>query len=312
MTAIQTRMQQLDAAPTSFATPVAERLRSWPSPHRPLLREAIEQVAVALNRALDTLPWMHALHRRALARLEFSEVALPVGACVGLDGLRIAFLTDLHAGSYLTEETLLAICEDVTRRAPDLICLGGDLINSRAVEMHLLDRPLRALRAPLGVFAVPGNHDHRWIEDMGDWQDYLETRGVEVLANSGRRIARGGSSFWLGGVDDLTDGRPDMGAALRGRHRGEPSVLLAHQPDHFVEAAQHGVDLVLSGHTHGGQVKLLGWAPISHTRHGFVDGGFAHGASRLYVSRGVGTTVLPLRFGARPEIPVVTLVADRG
>ncbi|MFO1053839.1 MAG: metallophosphoesterase [Planctomycetota bacterium] len=308
MTTLEPRLMDLETAPALVAA-AQPRVVSNPHAKRPLLRELVDVFAVALNRALDTIPLTHALHRRALARLEFSDVELAVGARAGLHGLRIAFLSDLHAGSFLDEATLLRVCEDVVARQPDLICLGGDLINSREREIELLDRPLRALRAPLGVFAVPGNHDHRWMDDMGDWQDYLSARGVTVIANCGRRITRGGSSFWLGGVDDLTDGMPDMHAALRGRREGEPTILLAHQPDHFPEAAEHGVDLVLSGHTHGGQVKLLGRAPISHTRHGFVDGHFARETSRLYVSRGVGATVLPLRMGARPEIPFVRLVA---
>ncbi|MCC6785144.1 MAG: metallophosphoesterase [Planctomycetes bacterium] len=311
MTTLEPRLQQCETATLSIATPAPDRLRSWPSPRRPLLREIVDFFAVLVNRSIDSLPLAHALHRRALARLEYTEVPLAVGARADLDGLRIAFLTDLHVGSFLDEATLLGICEDVVRQKPDLICLGGDLVNSRPEEIELLDGPLRALRAPLGVYAVPGNHDHRWIADMGAWQDYLESRGVEVLANRGRRIARGSGSFWLCGVDDLTDGRPDMRRALVGRLPGEPTVMLAHQPDHFPEAAGFGVDLVLSGHTHGGQVKLMGWAPISHTRHGFVDGGFEDNGSRLYVSRGVGTTVLPLRVGTRPEIPFIRLVAAR-
>ena len=311
MTTLEPRMQHFDTAPLAIATPAADRLRSWPVRRRPLLREIADVFAVTLNRALDAMPWAHALHRRALARLEYTEVAFSVGARPDLDGLRIAFLTDLHVGSFLDEDTLLDVCEDVMRRGPDLICLGGDLVNSRPEELDLLDRPLRALRAPLGVYAVPGNHDHRWIADMGDWQDFLELRGVQVLANRGRRITRGSSGFWLCGVDDLTDGRPDLRRALRGRSADEPTLLLAHQPDHFPEAAEQGVDLVLSGHTHGGQVGLMGWTPITHTRHGLVRGDFRQAESRLYVSRGVGATVLPFRVGAAPEIPIIELVAER-
>lgn len=311
MTALEPSIQEVDRQQmAAVAVPLPPRIRSFPGRRRSLVGEALDLLAVAVNRTLDALPIAHAIHRRALARMEYTDVPLAVGARPGLDGLKIAFLTDLHAGSFLEEDGLLAICEEVTRRQPDLICFGGDLINSRACELELLDGPLRALDAPLGVFAVPGNHDHRWFGDMTPWQEYLERRGVEVIANRGRRLRRGGDSLWLCGVDDLTDGTPDLDAALAGRHAGEATVLLAHQPDHFIEARDHGVDLVLSGHTHGGQVKLFGWAPVKHTRHGFVSGGYRHAHSRLYVSRGVGATVLPLRFGARPEIPIVRLCAD--
>ena len=86
-------------------------------------------------------------------------------------------------------------------------------------------------------------------------------------------------------------------------------MLMAHEPDYFVEAARYQVDLTLSGHTHGGQIRILGRAPLTHTRLGFVAGSYARGSSRLYVSRGVGVTVLPLRVGVRAEIPLIELVA---
>lgn len=287
--------------------PALPKLRSLPSRRRALWKEMVDAVAVVVNRGLDRFAFARAVYRKVLARTEFTTLDHPVVGQPGLDGLRIAFLTDLHVGSYLDEDGLLELCERVVALEPDLICLGGDLINSRAEELQLLDAPMRALRAPLGVFAVPGNHDHRWSADMGEWQDFLEHRGVQVIANRGVRVRRGGSSLWLCGVDDLTDGEPDVAAALRGRADGEPCVMLAHQPDHFVEAREHGIDLVLSGHTHGGQVRLFGWTPVAHTRHGYVAGGFAAERGRLYVSRGIGATILPLRIGARPEIPVIRL-----
>jgi predicted MPP superfamily phosphohydrolase len=245
-----------------------------------------------------------------LSGLEVTDVPLPVRR-PGLDGLRIAFLTDLHAGSFFADRELAAIFERVVSEQPDLICFGGDLINSCGTELAIFDAALESLAAPLGVFAVPGNHDHRWHSDMGAWQDFLESRGVRVLANHGVRIEAGGDSFWLAGVDDLSEGRPDLPRALTGRRDDEPVVLLAHEPDHFVEAARHGIDLTLSGHTHGGQIRLFGWAPMKHTRHGWLAGEFRcdRGTSRLYVSRGIGVTILPLRIGARPELPIVRMVA---
>jgi predicted MPP superfamily phosphohydrolase len=299
----------MDGPPYIASTALPERLRSWPSPRRRALHEFLDIFAVGLNRAIGDTRWAKALHRRALAQMEYSEVPFAVGPRPGLDGLRIAFLTDLHAGSYLDADDLHAVFAEVARRAPDLVCFGGDLINSRPEELDLLDEPLRLLRPRLGCFAVPGNHDHRWYPDMGDWHDRLRRGGVEVLNNHGLRIQNGGDSFWLCGVDDLTDGRPDLRRALWGRGRDEPTLLLAHQPDHFPEAAAHGIDLTLSGHTHGGQLRFFGWAPITHTRHGFTAGGFEHERSRLYVSRGVGVTVLPLRTGARPEVPFIELRA---
>jgi len=309
MTALDPRIRHSDGPPYVVSTAVPERLRSWPVRRRRPLHEFLDFFAIGLNRAIGDARWARAIHRRALAKLEFSEVAMPIGVRPGLDGLRIAFLTDLHVGSYVDGDGLMPIFEEVARREPDLVCYGGDLINTRERELELLERPLRLLEPRLGSFAVPGNHDHRWHSDMGAWEDALGAWGVRVLNNHGVRIERGADSLWLCGVDDLTDGRPDLRRALWGRAEGEPTILLAHQPDHFPEASAHGVDLTLSGHTHGGQMKLFGWAPITHTQHGFTAGEFVRDASRLYVSRGVGATVLPLRTGVRPEIPFVRLVA---
>lgn len=302
MTAIDPQIGTL-----AHSLPSLPKLRSLPIRRRALWKEMVDAVAVVVNRSIDRFAFARAAYRRVLAGIEFTDVDHAIVGQPGLDGLRIAFLTDLHVGSYLDEAGLLALCEAVVAREPDLICLGGDLINSRAEELQQLDAPLRALRAPLGVFAVPGNHDHRWAADMGEWQDFLEHRGVQVIANRGVRLRREGSSLWLCGVDDLTDGEPDVRASQRGRGENEPCVMLAHQPDHFVEAREYDVDLVLSGHTHGGQVRVFGWTPVAHTRHGYVAGGFSSQRSRLYVSRGIGATILPLRIGARPEIPMIRL-----
>ncbi|MBK8976085.1 MAG: metallophosphoesterase [Planctomycetes bacterium] len=271
---------------------------------------AFDAVAHPFGRWLGRFAWARALYRAQLARAERRDVELPIAGerGAGLRGLRVAFLSDLHAGAYVDRADLTALFDRVTAAAPDLVCLGGDLIDTRPEQLELYDGPLQRLRAPLGVCAVPGNHDHRWMHDIGEWAEFLEARGVRVLANRGFRIVRNGSTLWLAGVDDLTDGEPDVPRALFGRAHGEPTLVLAHQPDHFDELRRHGVDLVLSGHTHGGQFRVLGRSPITHTRFGWIAGGFgcpAGGGARLHVSRGVGVTILPLRIGARPEITVV-------
>jgi predicted MPP superfamily phosphohydrolase len=134
-----------------------------------------------------------------------------------------------------------------------------------------------------------------------------QQHGVQVLLNRGCRVQHGDGSLWLCGVDDLTEGAPDLAAALHGRRCGEPAVLLSHHPDFFFEAAAVDVDLQLSGHTHGGQIRIGGWAPIHHSRFGYERGWFSENGCRLYVGRGVGATFLPLRIDAPPEIPLVTL-----
>lgn len=292
----------------------ASGTRRAPSPRGPLsgkrtaLRRGVAMATAAFNRLLDRLPIGHWLHRRIHRRLELPELTLWLRDGVpGLDGLRIAFLSDVHAGSFLGVEDLTRVFERVQDAAPDLVLFGGDLINTREREILLFREPLAKLRPRHGIFAVPGNHDHFFGPDIGLWQSFLQDHGVEVLMNRGCRIEHGGGSLWLCGVDDLTEGTPDLAAALRGRREREPAVLLSHHPDFFFEAAAVDVDLQLSGHTHGGQIRVGGWAPIHHSRFGYERGWFVENDCRLYVGRGVGVTVLPLRIDAPPEIPIVTL-----
>jgi predicted MPP superfamily phosphohydrolase len=279
---------------------------------RTALRRAGSHALAALNRLLDRLPVGRTLHRRIQHALAVSELPF---ACArggaGLDGLRIAFLTDLHAGSFMDASDLCRVMERVAAAEPHLVLFGGDLINTREREILLYRDALRLLRPELGVFAVPGNHDHFWGSDIGLWTAFLREHGVQVLLNRGVRIERNGASLWLCGVDDLTEGAPDLRAALDGRRPDEPALLLSHHPDFFFEAAAAGVDLTLSGHTHGGQIRIGSWAPIHHSRFGYERGWFAEGDSRLYVSRGIGVTVLPLRIGAPPEIPVFAFASAR-
>lgn len=290
--------------------------RRTPPPRGPLSgrrtfwRRALASVVAACNRGLDRLPPLHWLQQRVRSRLELTELELPLRpGAEALDGLRLAFVSDTHAGSFCTADDLCALFARVMAAEPDLVLLGGDLINTREREILLFERALASLRPRLGVFAVPGNHDHFFGPDIGLWRAFLQGHGVQVLENRGVRIAHGGGSLWLCGVDDLTEGTPDLAAALRGRCDGETAVLLSHHPDFFFEAAAVDVDLQLSGHTHGGQIRIAGWAPIHHSRFGYERGWFVENDCRLYVSRGTGVTVLPLRIDAPPEVPIVTLRA---
>jgi predicted MPP superfamily phosphohydrolase len=227
----------------------------------------------------------------------------------GLDGLRIAFLSDVHAGSYLDEEDFLRVCERVAAEAPDLVCLGGDLVNLWEHEILYLRKGLSLLQPPLGTFAIYGNHEYdaAYRAKPPLWRSVLEEQGVEILCNRGRRLTRAGATLWLAGVDDLLAGKPDLEAALDGSTPDEPIVLLAHHPDFFEEAADVGVDLQLSGHTHGGQILFFGRTPLRHTHEGYWSGRFERDGAQLYVGRGVGVSFIPIRIGARAEIVVATL-----
>lgn len=262
----------------------------------------------SVNRAFDRLPpgrWLHGFAQRAM-QFHVFDVPLRRGG-PGLDGLKVAFLSDLHAGSCMDRADLCRIFARVAAMEPDLVCFGGDLINTREREILLFREPLALLRPPLGMYAVPGNHDHFYGRDIGLWSAFLEDQGVRVLCNRGTRVERGGDSLWLCGVDDLTEASSDLAGALHGWNGIDPVVLLSHHPDFFFEAAAVGVDLTLSGHTHGGQVLVFGRTPLRHSRFGWWKGHVVEDECQLYVSRGVGVTFLPIRYGAPPEVPVLCL-----
>lgn len=271
-------------------------------------RRSLALALAALNRGLDRLPLTHWLHRRIRSRLEMPDLTLPLRPDnESLSGLRIAFVSDVHAGSFLNEADLTEIFRRVQAQLPDLVLFGGDLINTRDREILLFRRALLELRPRYGMYAVPGNHDHFFGPDISLWRAFLEEHGVTVLMNRGLRIQHGRQSLWLCGVDDLTEGEPNLDAALDGRRDGETAILLSHHPDFFVEAVAANIDLQLSGHTHGGQIRIAGKAPLHHSKLGYERGWFVEGESRLYVGRGVGVTVLPIRIDAPPEVPIITL-----
>lgn len=277
--------------------PLSGRRRPW--------RLRLASLVLHANRLVAHTPPGRWLRGRLARSVEISRVGVPVsGGRLGT-ALEVAFLSDLHAGFYMGERELEALAERVSGLGPDLICLGGDLVDSRPAEVRLLDGFLRRLRAPLGVFAVLGNHEYYPARNVGEWIGFLEDRGVQVLVNRGQRVTFQGGSAWIAGVDDLTESEPDIEAALRGRRWDEPTLLLSHHPDLFIEAATHDVDLQLSGHTHGGQIRIKGWQPLVHTRFGLHRGGFRHNGTHLYVGRGVGVTVAPVRIDAAPEIALV-------
>ena len=292
-----------------------EKLRKVPRPSgflrgkRTPLRRLFASGFALVNRVIDKVPFSRFLHGLSWKQLEINWVdmkVLPSGS--PFEGLTIAFLSDLHAGLCMNEKDLCEVFGRVSALSPDLVCLGGDLINTREREILLFRKPLKMIRPPLGVFSVPGNHDHFWGEDIGLWESFLERQGVRVLKNRGIHISRGGESLFIAGVDDLTEGVPSLEAALEGRKMGELTILLSHHPDFFFEAAANEVDITLSGHTHGGQIRLFGWSPIHHSKFGWLSGEYHLEGAKLYVGRGIGTTAIPLRFGTKAEIPFIRLV----
>lgn len=269
---------------------------------------AARQVAVALG--APSLPAAALAGGAALAIAIYGLLHVARGPRVRhveipIRGLRapylIAQLTDVHIGPLLGEAFAARVTRDVNALAPDLIAITGDFVDGRLGELRRHIEPFRALRARDGVFAVTGNHEYYW--DPEAWLTHIRSLGIRVLRNE--HVAVDDGALLLAGVDDATAGE-DVPRALAGRDPTRPVVLLAHHPRTIHRAAAAGVDLQLSGHTHGGQLLPLGWLARLFEPH--VAGLARFGASWLYVSEGTGYWGPPMRVGTTQEITAIRLV----
>jgi len=230
---------------------------------------------------------------------------------VGLDprlaGFTIAMFSDAHLGSIRRKSAMEQIVESVNSAEPDLIAVVGDLIDGTVAELGRDVAPIEGLRAPHGSFFVTGNHEY--YSGFQEWMDYLPDHGVRVLDNQRVAIERDGGIFDLAGITDITGedygDTPDYDRALGGRDIERPVVLLCHQPVNVAQAVEHGVDLQLSGHTHGGQVWPFHY--IANLQQGAVSGLSRIEATQLYVTSGTGFWGPPMRVGADPEVVVIEL-----
>lgn len=219
--------------------------------------------------------------------------------------LRLVILSDLHLGPFIRRGSVRAWIDATLAERADLVLLVGDLVDQAAGDdvAPLLDE-LARLDAPLGAYAVWGNHDHASRVDLDAFERGLAGAGVEVLVNRGVDVG----GLHLAGLDDLRSGRPDLGRTLAKRAPDRPCVLLSHNPD-VLPTVPTDVALTVAGHTHGGQVCPPGIGPIvTSSRYGrrFASG-WVRGPARGYVSRGLGVSVLPVRIGCPAELAVVEL-----
>ena len=226
-----------------------------------------------------------------------------------LDGLRVVHLSDIHNGPFTGPGQIERAVEEANRLDPDVVALTGDYVSHEREYAAPCAEILGRLRARCGVFAVLGNHDH-WV-DAPLITDLFRAEGITVLVNEGMRFEhpeRPGSSFWLAGVDDTMTGQEDLPLALAGSRSEELKLLLAHNPLVLRRAAREGVDLVLAGHTHGGQVTWRSETSRSgRPRRRLLRGLGRQGDTQIYVSRGLGTVVLPVRYGCPPEVTLLEL-----
>lgn len=241
-----------------------------------------------------------------------TDVTLP-GLAPALDGLRIIQLTDLHISMTIDAAFVANLVARTNALAPDIVVLTGDMVDGDVASLAADAAPLAALRARYGVFAVTGNHEYYSGADA--WIAEFTKLGVTYLRNQRVDIGPPHAKLSLAGIDDWGAHRwaghgADLNTALTGWQPNTPLVLLAHQPRQVHEAAERNVPLVLSGHTHGGQVWP--WHYLAKLQQGgLLAGRYQVGSTTLYVSRGCGYWGPPVRVAAPMEIAVITLRAPR-
>lgn len=242
------------------------------------------------------------LYERHALRLESHDVTID-GLPTALDGLRVGLITDIHRGKWVSHDDVEAAGQRLMSAGPDIIVLGGDYVTwgDRAYVAPAAEA-LGALRAPEGVFAILGNHD-----DDREVPAALSAQGISVLKDARTRLQIRNEALELAGIRFWTRRPSDIAAVLRGA-RG-PVVLLAHDPRRLFEAAALGVPLVLSGHTHGGQVVLPGLGAVAARKFPVVAGLARNDRTSIFVSRGVGTVYVPVRVSCPPDVAVLTLRA---
>jgi predicted MPP superfamily phosphohydrolase len=229
-----------------------------------------------------------------------------------LEGLTLAHISDLHAGYFLGAGAVRRLVSAVNALRPQITVITGDMFHYGVQDAQMCADELAVLCAPLGVYAIMGNHERRLPGSEGE--EPFRRAGLTVLVNEAHEIVAKGASVWMLGVDDLLVRRGDLRQALRGVPDGACKVLLAHEPDFADHASRYSIDLQLSGHTHGGQVRLPGLGalllPILGRK--YPMGLYRVRDTWVYTNRGLGVNRPALRFNCRPEITLFTLRAGRG
>ena len=241
-------------------------------------------------------------------------------------GLRIGMISDVHSNQFMTRERMEKFAQGLSKLDADLIVLPGDFVHNRVTQVYPFAEAFSSLSAPMGVYGVTGNHDY-YAGDVDRVVREIEEAGIKMLVNENIELKRGADSIKLLGVDEaaanhvkeyLRDGETRRGTIenmVAGLKPDDTSILLCHKPYPFEEYAELGVDLMLSGHTHGGQIVLssalrpkISIASLAST---YISGHYRAHSNRnaqMYISRGIGTTGIPLRVNCPPEITHIMLV----
>ncbi|MNO41076.1 putative metallophosphoesterase [compost metagenome] len=241
--------------------------------------------------------------------IEVTKLKLPLKDLPSaFSGMKVVHFSDTHLGFNKDARDLARLTERIAKAEPDLICFTGDIVDSNPEDLVDAIPVLAALSAPLGKYAVLGNHDYKNTKRI---IELFTSAGFRVLRNESYLLKRGGSVMAVTGLDDLLHGEPDPVKALSGVPAGTFAVLMMHEPDYADIAQAHSFHLQLSGHSHGGQIRLpfVGAPFTPYGSQKYIKGLYYTDTKSMpvYVNRGFGETVMPFRFLCRPELTVLTL-----
>ncbi|GIW03933.1 MAG: hypothetical protein KatS3mg059_0553 [Thermomicrobiales bacterium] len=230
----------------------------------------------------------------------------------GLAGMRIGFITDTHVGPFVTPDDLARATALISAERPDLVLLGGDYVSESPRYISTTAEILGNLAAvaPLGAVAVLGNHD--LAVSVRKVYDALRAVGIRVLRNEATPVTYQGATLWIAGIDETLLGHPDPKRTFAAVPAGTRPLALWHEPQFAEEAAALGAFAQLSGHTHGGQIRLPGLGPVGLPRHGrrHIIGLNNAAGMPIYTARGVGVYRPPLRYNCPPEVTMIELIAE--
>jgi len=238
-------------------------------------------------------------------RLNFQSADLPKS----FNNKTIVFVSDIHCGPYFSVNRVKQLVKIINYLKPDWVMLGGDYIQFGKNYIDVCLNPLKDLRPSFKVYAVLGNHDN-W-SDPEKIKNQIQAAHIELLDNKADWVNLDSERIKIGGVGDLWTEKPSYQEITQDAKINDFIILLSHNPDYFQKiplSELEKIDLVLAGHTHGGQVSFFNlWTPVIHSQYGYTRGFYHKNNSTLFITRGIGTVTLPIRLFTRPEIVFITL-----
>lgn len=285
---------------------MSRRKKEKAIPFLPERRQLLKKTAIGLS-GYAFIGSMYSIYNRD--DFQVKNVSLQIRSLPdALSGLRIVMISDIHSGLYMTQENMAKYAEELNKLNGDLIFMPGDFVTSKTREVIPFVKSFSEVKSRHGIYACLGNHDY--FADPNAITDRLRENGFTVLRNETTELSINGAKLMLSGVDDGQHADFKK-VAFEANSLNTTKILLCHQPYYFDNAVAGGFDVMLSGHTHGGQIVLLDVLGLKLTPAAlvspYVSGKYYRGKSVMYVTRGIGTVGLPVRINCPPEITVFTL-----